>query len=227
MTGKKAKQDDELRRRADELEERIKLGRPARHNARCYTVGRLITSGRLEGVVSMKFLEAVRVRLQGEKNEKSRDNLARLDPDVMAEQGYSELDGMLVAPRSYPQGAPPRFGGSGLPRMGRDGVLQVGGGASPPVIQMSPAEGQHEIRVDRKYAAWSDGLREHAQWVSDQECRARVFGGLCSFWALGDAEMRKRIRDAVEQDGDAGELVMWQEAELRVDYSAAELGGVA
>ena len=81
----------------------------------------------------MKFLEAVRRELRKDEKKKSRDNLARLDPDVMAEQGYSEQDGVLVAPRSCPQGAPPRFGGSGLPRMGRDGVLQVGGGASPPV----------------------------------------------------------------------------------------------
>ena len=186
--------------------------------------------GRLEDVVvSMKFIESVRVKLQDEKNEKSRHDLARFDPDVMAEQGYSEQDGMMVAPRSCPQGAPPRFG-SGLPKRGRDGVLQVGGGgASPPSppIKLSPSEAQREIRVTREYAAWSDGLREYDQWVADQECRARVIGRFTSWLALGDPEMRKRIRDEVKQDGNAGEIALWEDAELRVDYSAAELGGVA
>ena len=52
---------------------------------------------RLEDVVvSMKFIESVRVKLQDEKNEKSRHDLARFDPDVMAEQGYSEQDGMMM-----------------------------------------------------------------------------------------------------------------------------------
>ena len=35
----------------------------------------------------MKFLEAVRRELRKDEKKKSRDNLARLDPDVMAEQG--------------------------------------------------------------------------------------------------------------------------------------------
>ena len=54
-----------------------------------------------------------------------------------------------------------------------------------------------------------------------------MIGRFTSWLALGDPEMRKRIRDEVKQDGNAGEIALWEDAELRVDYSAAELGGVA
>ena len=110
------------------------------------------------------------------------------------------------------------------------GCLQVGGGgASPPSppIKLSPSEAQREIRVTREYAAWSDGLREYDQWVADQECRARVLGRFTSGWRSGTRRCGNGSESEVKQDGNAGEIALWEDAELRVDYSAAELGGVA
>ena len=213
---KASRKNDDLRQLADELAEKLRADRPRRRSARELTIGRLITSGRLR--IAAASLPMIAAKYDAKPRLKRM-----LDREVLEEQGYTIDGDYLVGPSSWPRGAPPRFGGVLEAPSAKAGGDTAGQGSSGGGT-VSRADIRRQVVVSREYAEWSEGLRDHETWVNAQECRTWVFGEYFAAKVLGNSKLVGLVRQEVAQDGDPEEIELWTDADLRGDYTAAELG---
>ena len=197
---------------AESLEERLKEGRPGRHDARAMTIGRMFVSGKLP--MSTRNLEHVRVSAR-EPDAELLLSQTRLDVD-----GYKFDGGMLTGPSSWPGEAP---GEAPAP-------AQHDEGASPGAVgesdggTISRAEARRQIGITKDYATWAAEVRRVDIWTQAQERRALLFGRAFVRAMLARPDKRELIRSVVEEGGDAAEVDLWSDEDLSADYTVAELG---
>lgn len=200
---------DELRRAADALEQRLKAGRPGRHQARVMLVGRLIAGGRLG--ITMDMLKMVRRSCAAEP-----DAAELLSWDLLLDAGYEKVDGGLIAgPSAWPGnplGAPPLQPDEASPGAGP--AAGSGGGT------VSRSEARRQVTVARTYADWREEAQRQHMWEMLQERRAALFGRALLPALLRSPPELDWIRKQVPQDA----IELWSDADLRADYRPEELG---
>ena len=207
------KTPDDLLRMAESLEERLKEGRPGRHDARAMTIGRMVVSGKLP--ILTRDLVCVRTASAREPDAERLLSQTRLDID-----GYKVDGGMLTGPSSWPGEAP---GEAPAPAQHDEGaspgaVGESGGGT------ISRAEVRRQIGITKDYATWAAEVRRFDIWTQAQERRALLFGRALVRARLARPDKREWIRSVVAEGGDEAEIELWSDEDLRADYTLAELG---
>ena len=203
----------DLRQEANELEARIKAGRPGRDRDRQLILGRLVTSGRLRiPMAAVHYLQ--------EDSDLTDSQRRQVSVGMLEQHGYRTKvrDGksMLRGPSEYPEGPAP-FPGSVIPDGGAATSTGGGGGEGS-----SMADARQELQVRRDYEKWSTYVRRRDIWEGCQEDRALVFGQVLLMNTIQKADVRK----FVQQNLSGTDAELWSDAELRADYpaSAAALG---
>ena len=212
--------NDDLRKEADELEARLKAGRPGRRRAREQTVGRLLTSGRLTFPVGE--LPAIRQAFAKEPDVKEV-----FDLEVLEQHGYTFDDGddgkVVTGPPSWPRGAPPRLGSALVVSAAESGGAPAGSGSSGGGGSVSRAEARRQVHVSRAYADWSDAIRSLEVWKLAQKRRSWMLGRFFAGDVIKNANLRKLVRKKVAENGDEAEIELWSDEDLRADYTPEEL----
>ena len=202
---------DDLRRVADDLEERLKNGQPGRHQARAMTVGHLVVSGKLP--ISTRDLARVR-----RASAQEPDGAQLLSQDLLDLHGYKVDDGQLIGPSSWPGGAPGEAPAQHDEGASPGAVGESGGGT------ISRDEARRQIGVAQDYADWAAEVRRFDVWTQAQERRALLFGRAFAGPLIARPNMREWIRSVVAKGGDEAEIELWSDADLRADYNPADLG---
>ena len=78
--------------------------------------------------------------------------------------------------------------------------------------------------MTRNYADWRTQIRGFDVWTASQERRAWLFGRVVVMGQLAQPDARKSIRRRVAEGGDADEIEIWSEDDLRADYTPQQLG---
>ena len=209
--------NDDLRKLADELEARLEAGRPGRREARERTVGRLATSGGLK--FRKSELDNVRRMFREEPD------VQVLDWEVLLEHGYTDRDGIVTGPGSWPGGgAAGAVRGRGRNVGGAPEAPAAGSGSSGGSGSISRAEARRQVAVSRTHADWWDVIRGREVWTRAQERRTWMLGLFFAPGVLKSEELRAVVRRNVEAAGDAPEIELWSEDDLRADYTPIELG---
>ena len=198
------------------LEAKLEAGLLDSRDARGQTVGRLIVSGRLP--VQMKYVSQVQAAFKGEPDAQV------LDLDVSRIHGWKSDGKLLVGPQSWP--------GEDVDQVTLDELLaspsssassassggQESGGA------ISRGEARRQVRAAREWVDWAAQVRQRDIWTQAQERRAWMFGQVLVTVVMRAAGKRDLIRRRVAEDGDAAEIKLWSEDEIKADYTPAELG---
>ena len=160
----------------------------------------------------MDVLPSVR---EASASEPDAENLLSLD--LLRLHGWRFDDGRLVGPSSWPGGDP----GEAPTTLdnGEEGASPGRGGGT-----ISRSEARREIRATRDYEDWAMEMRRMDLWKAAQERRALLMGRFFLGRVLAQPESVKSVRQMVAQGGDAAEIELWSEEDLRDDYGAAELG---
>ena len=212
-----------LREEAEAIKRQLEEGKPARHQARVRALGGLLVSGRF--AVPLRTVNELRRSFEA-KGEKFALMAQVFGLAAMEQQGWraDPKDGdRLVGPGSHPAGAPPRLG-TALPAAADEPSPSGGGGGGSSGGPVSRAEARRQIAVREEHARWSEGLREHEEWRRWQALRARGLGEYFVSRVLASAASRREVHECVRETGDAGEIELWSDEDLRADYSPDELG---
>ena len=214
--------DDDLRS-ADDLEAQIRAGQPDRHAARTRIVGRLVASGKLS--LHVQDMQAARKKANQEPDAKKRKSDAKiLDRENLVLHGYRFKGGEITGPSSAPGGDPgeaPEQHEGVSPSPGAAGESGSGGGGGGTV---SRSDARRRIQLTRDYADWRTQIRGFDIWTACQERRAWLFGGVVVMAHLEQPGRREEVRRRVAEGGDAEEIELWSEDDIRADYSAQQLG---
>ena len=205
--------DLRLRKMAENLEEQIQKGLPARHDARAMTVGQLVASGKLP--IKLEHLPDIRIA-----SAKERDAEQLLSREMLELHDYRFDGGQLIGPSSAPGGKPgDEPAQNGQASAGATGQSGSGGGT------VSPGEARVLIGEIQDIETWRTEMRRFDIWEQAQDRRALFFGRyLLAEVVLSQPPMRAWVQKQVEEGGDPIEIKLWLDEELRADYTPAQLG---
>ena len=213
---------DDLRRMADDLEAQLAAGRPARHDARARTVGRLVVSGRITELHVSRIEEARKAAAQDPDPQTARSNLQVLDLELLRIQGYTFKDGTFTGPSSPPGGDP----GAAPEQHDAASPGAAGGGGGGGTITRSEARRRVQMvrNMIRDDEEWRAAVRVFDVWTQCQEQRALLLGPVVLPYVLERPKLLGFVRREVADGGDAAEVELWSEDDIHADYTAAELG---
>ena len=187
--------------------------------------GRLIVSGKL--TLHVKTLQNARKKADQEPDAKLRESDAKiLNRGHLTLHGYQFKDGLITGPSSAPGGDPgeaPEQHDEGVsPSPGAAGESGSGGGGGGTV---SRSDARRRIQLTRDYADWRTEIRGFDIWTECQERRAWLFGRVVVMVWLAQPDSRTVVRDKVAEGGDAEEIALWSEDDIRADYTPQAVGG--
>ena len=194
---------------ADDLEAQIKAGRAWRHDARAMTAGYMLTSGKWRCHVDLLEL-AVTV------SDHEPDVHQLLNRDLL-ELHHWRFDGKYVIPPSkWPGDAPLEAPG---PDDGAEASSDGGGGGT-----ISRRDARREIRAVWDYEDWAAEMRQYDIWTQAQERRKLFLGRAVLPNVLKSPESIETMRRIAAKGGDAAEIELWSDEDLRADYTPAPVG---
>ena len=203
--------DLRLRKMAEDLEEQIRKGQPARNDARAMTVGRLVASGKFP--IPLDRLPKIRI-----DSAQERDAEQLLSREMLELHEYKFIGGELVGPSSPPGGKP-----GDEPAQNDQGASAGQSGSGGGTV--SPGEARVLIGEIQDIETWRTEMRRFDIWEQAQDRRALFFGRyLLAEVVLSKPPMRAWVQKQVEEGGDPGEIRLWLDEELRADYTPAQLG---
>ena len=146
------------------------------------------------------------------------------EPDVhqllnrdLLELHHWRFDGKYVIPPSkWPGDAPLEAPG---PDDGAEASSDGGGGGT-----ISRRDARREIRAVWDYEDWAAEMRQYDIWTQAQERRKLFLGRAVLPNVLKSPESIETMRRIAAKGGDAAEIELWSDEDLRADYTPAPVG---